>query len=358
MTYTTPSSVRLFSFWTEGVESLIVPVNDTMRDLFYRGRLMLVPEPTVVDALSQFYRNPDRARQYIVDVSAAGNAGKIISWAACQLYNTADGDQTRFKYYLIPSCELDQMTLRRASFNQSNASSGTQDIPYPFIELGPVESHIFPHFVIYHAACQWLDHLHDFRTNAIRILGPNLGLDKKDILSYMFWIVTLRIIWVRDTDEYTGFPARDWFFGGSLERYERSEDGSCVTNEYSTTGGDMSVPAGSEVEDDEDDVRQTPVLTDAVEDNWYLRIQEWARASSAYHSSQKVSRSTRHPRFTALTRFRLFLHMRRNVARKTRYSKRMHAKHLHLGSSTSHGGVLLYPGPVKPHTSITFGDRQ
>jgi hypothetical protein len=155
-----------------------------------------------------------------------------------------------------------------------------RDIPYPFVELGPVESHVFPHLIIYRAAQQWMGGS-DFRDNANRILGTHLGLDQEAVSKFMSSIGGLRTRWICDTDKYTGYPAHEWFFG-DLSR----EDVTCVAKEDSE-GGDLSFAAGSEANDD--DVDQVPALADYVEDDWYLRVQEWAQASSAHVSSQKVS---------------------------------------------------------------------
>jgi hypothetical protein len=209
-----------------------------------------------------------------------------------------------------------------------------RDIPYPFVELGPVESHVFPHFIICRAAQQWMG-VSDFRDNANRILGTHLGLDKQAVSKFMGSFRELRTRWICDTGE-------------------GPEDGPRVAKEDSE-GGDLSFAAGSEANDD--DVDQVPALADYAEDEWYLRVQEWAQASSAHVSSQKVSCSVL-DRAIMLTPLRSFVRMRRNDVEATRYSKLIRARRPHLGWGPSCGEASSHPGLVRPHVSVAFGDRR
>jgi hypothetical protein len=79
------------------------------------------------------------------------------------------GGATEFAFYMIPRDDADGSPLRR---NTAVPDQPPQHITlrYPYVRLGPLRSHVFPHFAVVNAALKLEEHHDAFLENTLRIL--------------------------------------------------------------------------------------------------------------------------------------------------------------------------------------------
>jgi hypothetical protein len=79
------------------------------------------------------------------------------------------GGATEFAFYMVPRDDADGSPLRR---NTAVPDQPPQHITlrYPYVRLGPLRSHIFPHFAVVNAALKLEEHHDAFLENTLRIL--------------------------------------------------------------------------------------------------------------------------------------------------------------------------------------------
>jgi hypothetical protein len=184
---------------------------------------------------------------------------------------------------------------------------------YPFHDLKPLRSHVFPHFIVVRAAQQWLRHPFAYDDNADRVLGKQADLTESEASLLMGRIRCFYRMWVFDTEKLSGRTAPHWLSPlcdhqegiesrtgrrrsgldtpcGSEADRKPSLGGDTATEDVQEAGEDASAVDDEEDEDEEDDGPR-PDIPGVLEADPDIRVLQWIGHSNAHLSSQKVSLS-------------------------------------------------------------------
>jgi hypothetical protein len=207
---------------------------------------------------------------------------------------------------------------------QPSTTSGSAFEPvrfsYPFDDLKPLRSHVFPHFVVIRAGQQWLRHPFAYDDNAEQVLGKQANLTKSQVSLMMGRIFTFHHMWTFNTKKFSGRTAPHWLsprcdhaegLESTTGRRRSGLDTPCVSEPDLRASVD-TVQAADESDDDQeeaedaDDVEDEddedegprPDIPGVSEADPDIRVLKWIRHSSAHLSSQKVGPSHRRPAIT------------------------------------------------------------
>jgi hypothetical protein len=101
-------------------------------------------------------------------------------------------------------------------------------LSYPFVELGPLESHVYPHYAIVDAAEKLSKDFSSFYTTAVPILGEHVSLDGSEVAQLLLDVQSLLKKWTADAqgNKERGMDESDLSFeGGGDTRGEGGNQG-------------------------------------------------------------------------------------------------------------------------------------
>jgi hypothetical protein len=222
-------------------------------------------------------------------MSCVRTTATVPDFLISQLYESPEGVAPTFTYYLIPSRKFNRdLRLTR----HSSDDGGRTEFAYPFLDIGPIHSRVFPHFAIVRAAMQWMRHSWDFDDNALEILRKHANLKKIEVACILGSLQGLYSEWTRDAEKYDGQPARRWLSPvcGPTELVDPAIGlRSGLATPPVSDDGDME----SEESAEDPDAVPRPCLPGTVDADIdaYIEasIEDWARLSHVHIASQKVS---------------------------------------------------------------------
>jgi hypothetical protein len=185
---------------------------------------------------------------------------------------------------MIPSRKFNR-DLRLTRY--SSDDGGRAELAYPFLDVGPIQSQVLPHFAIVRAAMTWMLHSWDFDDNALQILRKHANLKKIEVACILGSLQGLYSEWTRDAEKYDGQPARRWLSPvcGPTELVDPATGRRPGLASIPISGdGDME----SEESTEDPDAGPRPCLPGTVDADLGTYIEDWARTSHAHVASQKV----------------------------------------------------------------------
>jgi hypothetical protein len=197
---------------------------------------------------------------------------------------------------MIPSRKFNR-DLRLTRYSPEDG--GRAELAYPFLDVGPIHSHVFPHFAIVRAAMTWMRLSWDFDDNALVILGKHANLQRIEAVMVLQSLQGLYSLWTRDAEKYDGQPARRWLSPvcGPTDLVDAAI-GRPPGQASSPVSEDGDMESEESVEDPDAGPRPCLPGTVYADLDIYVEasIEDWARLSHTHIASQKVSlpnRSTR-----------------------------------------------------------------
>jgi hypothetical protein len=182
-----------------------------------------------------------------------------------QLYSS-ENDKISFKYYAVPTLQC--------------------RTPELFEGLGPVTSHVLPHYVILQGAeAQKVDW--DYRNDDLfaRILQNCAGFDVDDVAASLIYIRGLESRWLKSIDSYNHRSARRWLDPQStlmddqqprIGQHRPCSDSTCGWWSEAQSNASSTLHQDGEVGQEE---RLRPNLPGLNDSNRHIRTQEWVRES-------------------------------------------------------------------------------
>jgi hypothetical protein len=104
---------------------------------------------------------------------------------------------------------MDKMKCFPFSRWSSHETQTVESLDYPYVKLGPLRSHIFPHYAIVSAAQKLMAHALSFLRPAVAILGEQASINLEETIKLFEDLQSLWQKWTADSEESEELDARD-----------------------------------------------------------------------------------------------------------------------------------------------------